>query len=198
MSYIIHRQGQRNKMPGYYLSDSAPASYETLFALTIANSNWLKQNITAQTVIQKWTWSETFYVQWSALLPAILIVLYCICGFLYMGKVHRRSLLPLAPEPLMNSLAFLYQSTLVDKLEGIESPEKLSLDALHQKVEDLGHSYVLGRYRDDPDRGRHEQFGIDVPEEFDTFDQSDEIEEQDCPPRPEQEANDSAAAETTQ
>ncbi|KAM7203296.1 hypothetical protein V8F33_002287 [Rhypophila sp. PSN 637] len=123
MSYMMYRQQQRSKKPGY-LSDSAPVLYETLFASTIANSNWRKQNSTSQTVIEKWTWSETSCVEKSASLPAVLIVLYCICGFIYRGRIHRRYLLPLAPEPLMNSLTFLYLSTLIDKLRRYSIPRE--------------------------------------------------------------------------
>ncbi|KAK1836348.1 hypothetical protein QBC39DRAFT_429959 [Podospora conica] len=149
--------------------------YGTLFANTLAESTWLRRNSTTSVVLEHWQWGQVFRVRKFILFLVIVLVCFYLVGMAYLGIRRKEYLFPIAPEPLENSLFFLYQSTIVDMLEAIPHPEEMSIEAFHRKVESFGHKYVFGKYKDG--NGHYEQFGVDRVEEFGPVDDETGTEE---------------------
>ena len=138
--------------------------YGILFASTAVETDWLFAPQDTTTNITVLRWIEEFRVRKAVLYSFVALSAVLMAGVVCLGFVPRRYLFPLAPELLENSLAFLYQSSIIDTLTQIEHPEELSMDELHEKIEAIGGKYIFGRYCED---GKHyEGYGIDRVEEF--------------------------------
>lgn len=165
LGYLLHRKLTTQAFSLDRLEDPVSSVYSTLFAHTVAHSEWLRRNTVHETEVNHMQWQQAFVMRKWALFLFIGVVSYLasIAAPLAL-KVQQKYVFPLVPEKLENSLFLLYQSTILDILKQIQHPEKLSMKSIHNRIEVLGHKYMFGRY--EASDKHHEQYGIDREEEF--------------------------------
>ncbi|KAF2787901.1 hypothetical protein K505DRAFT_395886 [Melanomma pulvis-pyrius CBS 109.77] len=165
LSYQILLTHEPTQRDGQHLDVELYASmlYSKVFAFFVAHNDWCRLNVTTAIQVDKMQWSELWRVRKIMLILTLILISFF--GFVgaYLSRKRREYLFPIAPEPLENSLFFLYQSGIIKRMETIRHPERMTINELHREVTAFGGRYTFGIYEDTDEH--YVGFGVDRVDE---------------------------------
>jgi hypothetical protein len=78
-------------------------------------------------------------IDWSAVGLQLAFILFCVGVLCVIFRTHRQYIMPLSPEPLLNSLILLCESNIISRLENeVPYPEMLRLEDVYNRVDGWG------------------------------------------------------------
>lgn len=167
LGYLLYRTLLSHELSVEAITEGAVSHvYSTIFAVFVAERDWLRRYVTSTVEVSEMQWTEVFRVRKAVLSILLVLLVYFAASAVRLGKIRKEYRFPIAPEPLENSLFFLYQSSLLGELKSIPSPEQLSISGLHRRVSALRNVYTFGRYQNS--QVHSEQYGVDSVAEFES------------------------------